>query len=57
VLNAVVWIAKGEVPTDGVETKRPTIDELLQNHDEPVPANFDKAAIEKRIEEMNKPSK
>lgn len=56
VLNAVVWIAKGEVPTSGVESKRPTVDELLQNHDEPVPVDFDRAAIEKRIEEMN-PSK
>lgn len=55
VLNAIVWIAKGEVPTSGVESKRPTIDELLQNHDEKIPDNFDKAAIEKKIEEMNQP--
>jgi len=55
VLNAVVWIAKGEVPTNGVESKRPTMDEMLQNHDEKIPDKFDRAATEKMIEEMNKP--
>jgi hypothetical protein len=55
VLNAVVWIAKGEVPANGVETKRPTVDEMLQNHDEKVPETFDKEAMAKKIEEMNKP--
>ena len=57
VLNAVVWIAKGEVPEPGIESKRPTVDELLQNHDEPVPADFNKEEMAKRIEEMNKPPK
>jgi hypothetical protein len=55
VLNSIVWIAKGEVPENGVESKRPTIDEMLQNHDEPIPADFDKEATAKRMEEMNKP--
>jgi hypothetical protein len=57
VLNSIVWIAKGQVPTSGVETKRPTVDEMLQNHDEPVPPDFDKAAMAKRIEELNAPAK
>ena len=57
VLNSIVWIAKGEVPTNGVETKRPTVEEMLQNHDEPIPPDFDKAAMAKRIEEMNAPAK
>jgi hypothetical protein len=48
VLNAVVWIAKGEVPTNGVESTRPTVDEMLEHHDEPVPADFDKAALARR---------
>ena len=56
VLNAIVWIAKGEVPEAGIESKRPTVDELLQNHDEPVPADFNKDEMAKRIEEMNKPA-
>jgi hypothetical protein len=56
VLNAIVWIAKGEVPANGVESRRPTVDEMLQNHDEKVPDNFDRDAMAKKIEEMNKPA-
>jgi type 1 glutamine amidotransferase len=55
ILNAIVWVAKIEVPKDGVQSSRPTVDEMLTHHDEPVPANFDKEAMAKRIEEMNKP--
>ena len=55
VLNSVVWIAKGEVSGNGIETKRPTMDELLKDHDEPVPADLKRDEIAKRIEEMNKP--
>jgi hypothetical protein len=60
ILNAIVWIAKGEVPANGIESKRPDADELLANRDpdaknEQPPANFDKAALAKDIEEMNKP--
>jgi hypothetical protein len=53
VLNAIGWIAKGDVPKDGIETTTPTVDEMLANHDEPVPANFDRDAMAKRIAEMN----
>jgi hypothetical protein len=53
VLNATVWIAKGEVPANGVESKRPTMDELMSNADEKIPDKFDKAAIEKQILQMN----
>jgi type 1 glutamine amidotransferase len=55
ILNAIVWVAKIEVPKDGVQSTRPTVDEMLTHHDEPVPANFDKEAMAKRIEEMNRP--
>src|SRR5262249_43227462 len=55
ILNAIVWIAKGDVPANGVESSRPSMDELMANQDEKVPANFDKAKLEKQIEEMNKP--
>ena len=55
ILNAIVWVAKIDVPEKGVESSRPTVDEMLQNHDEPVPANIDKDEIARRIEEMNKP--
>jgi len=40
VLNSVVWIAKGEIPENGIETKRPTVDEMLANHDEKIPAKY-----------------
>lgn len=56
ILNAIVWVAKIDVPKDGVRSSRPTVDEMLTHHDEPVPANFDKEAMAKRIEEMNKPT-
>jgi type 1 glutamine amidotransferase len=55
VLNSVVWIAKGEVPEGGVDSKRPTLDEMMLNNDEKVPDNFDKAATQKRIDALNQP--
>ena len=54
VLNAIVWVAKGEVPEGGVKTATPTMDELLANHDEPVPNNFDREKKAKEIEELNR---
>jgi hypothetical protein len=44
------------VPKEGVQSSRPTVDEMLTNHDEPIPPNFDKEATAKKIEEMNKPT-
>jgi type 1 glutamine amidotransferase len=55
ILNCIVWIAKGDVPPDGVPSKRPTVDELLANQDKKVPADFDRAKIEAQIEAMNAP--
>lgn len=60
VLNAIVWIANGEVPEAGVESKRPDVEELLSNRDpgvakEQVPADFDRAKLAAEIEQMNKP--
>ena len=49
-LNAIAWIAGVEVPAGGVMDKPVTMDELLSNHDEEIPKNFDKAAIQKRID-------
>ncbi len=51
VLNAVVWCAKMEVPESGVSSKSLTPDDLLANHDEKVPDNFDKTRIEKMFAE------
>ncbi|CAN5900071.1 hypothetical protein BH23PLA1_BH23PLA1_30370 [soil metagenome] len=38
VLNALVWIARGEVPSEGVASKTPTPQELEANQDFPKPA-------------------
>jgi type 1 glutamine amidotransferase len=53
ILNSIVWIAKAEVPAHGVESKRPTVDELIANQDEPTPRDFDKDKIQKLIDAMN----
>jgi type 1 glutamine amidotransferase len=51
VLNGIVWTAGLDVPAGGVPSKTPTVDELLANQDKPQPKNFDRAKIEKLIEE------
>lgn len=61
VLNAIVWIAQGEVPATGIESKRPDVEEILANRDpdaknEQVPANFDKAKLAQELEDLNKPT-
>ena len=55
VLNMCAWIAKVEVPEKGVPNQRPSVDEMLANHDEPVPEKFNKDAMKERIEKMNRP--
>src|SRR5262249_38414368 len=30
VLNSIVWIAHGDVPADGIDSKRPDVDELMK---------------------------
>jgi hypothetical protein len=52
-LNACVWIAHGEVPKDGVSSKTPSLDEMLENEDDPVPADFDRVGMQKRLDAMN----
>jgi hypothetical protein len=54
VLNAIVWIAKVDVPADGVKSERPAAEEYLKQ-DEEVPKNFDIEKLKREIEEMNKP--
>jgi putative membrane-bound dehydrogenase-like protein len=49
VLNAILWTAKIEVPKEGVSDKPVTLDELIINQDEPIPANLDREAIRKKI--------
>ncbi len=55
VLNAIVWIAGVEVPEGGVESRRPTIEELKQNQDYPEKKDFDWSRIERLIDQWHKP--
>jgi type 1 glutamine amidotransferase len=55
VLNMIVWTAQVEVPAGGVQSKTPTMDDMLANHDEELPKNFDRAKFEKMIQELNQP--
>lgn len=56
VLNAIAWCARIDVPSNGLETKTPTMEELLANLDEPQPANFQAEAIQRQIESWNQQS-
>jgi type 1 glutamine amidotransferase len=54
VLNAIVWCAKFDVPEEGVPAGKVTAEDLLTNHDEAVPQNFDKEGLQKRLDDWNK---
>jgi hypothetical protein len=54
VLNAIVWIAKAEVPEGGVPSKTPTFEELETELGKPRPANFNPDRVKKMIEQFNK---
>jgi len=54
VLNAIVWIAKAEVPQGGVPSKTPTLEELEADLGKPRPANFNPESFKKMIEQLNK---
>lgn len=56
ILNAIVWTAGADVPADGVPAGKVTIDDLLQNHDEPIPADFNekqRPRIQALLDEWN----
>lgn len=54
ILNAIVWTAGLDTPADGVSPGAVTVDDLLQNHDEPVPGDFNKARWQAILDEYNK---
>ncbi|MGQ9503269.1 MAG: ThuA domain-containing protein [Thermogutta sp.] len=54
VLNAIAWCADIDIPQNGLQTKTPTMEELLANLDEPQPGNFQPGAIQERIENWNR---
>lgn len=51
VLNAIAWIAQVEVPKSGVPSKTPTVDEMLENHDD-APQNINKDDIARKLEQL-----
>lgn len=54
VLNAITWTAGVDVPSDGVVEGKVTIEDLLQNHDEPIPEDFNRARYQAMLDEWNK---
>lgn len=53
VLNAIAWTAHIEIPPEGLTTATPSMEELLENQDEPPPANFDPESIRRQIQQWN----
>jgi hypothetical protein len=54
VMNAIVWTAGLDVPNEGVPAGTVSVDDLLKDHDEPVPADFNKAGWQAILEKSNK---
>jgi hypothetical protein len=52
-LNAICWIAKVDVPAEGVKNKPLTIEDLLENQDDKQPANFNREKIEADLKKWN----
>ena len=53
VLNAIVWTTGADVPETGVESQPLTVEDLMANQDEEVPADFDKGAMEELMKGWN----
>lgn len=54
ILNAIAWTAHVDIPSGGVPAGDVTVDDLLQNHDEPIPADFNKARVQAMLDQWNK---
>ena len=54
VLNAIVWTAHGDVPTEGVPTKAFTLKDLTENQDFDAPADFDAEKIRRLLHKWNR---
>ncbi|MGD0089265.1 MAG: ThuA domain-containing protein [Planctomycetota bacterium] len=53
VLNALVWIAKAEVPKDGVPSQTLTLEDLEAAYGKPPPPDFNPKPIQDKIAKMN----
>lgn len=56
VLNAIVWTAHVDSLENGVPSKPLSVQDLMANQDEPVPANFNPERIQKMLDEWNSKS-
>ena len=54
ILNAIVWTSGSQVPSDGIPAGKVSVDDLLQNHDEEIPADFNKAMVQAMLAQWNK---
>ena len=50
-LNGLAWCARAEIPEHGIASPQPTLDELKQNLDEPVPPNYDFRRIQSDLDQ------
>jgi len=53
VLNAIVWVAGLDVPSGGVSSKTPTVEELEANQDYPPDKRFNPDQIRKTLQQWN----
>jgi len=53
VLNALVWTSGLEVPSGGVPSKTPSLDELEANQDYSQPKNWDRKKVQQMIEQWH----
>jgi hypothetical protein len=57
VLNGIAWTAKVDIPPGGVASKTPSFSDLEVNQDKPQPADFDRAKVQKMIEQWITPAR
>jgi len=53
-LNALVWVAGGDVPPGGVASERPTLEQLTAGLDEPPPKNWKPETVREMIDGFNR---
>jgi len=51
VLNAIVWVARLDVPPDGVASVTPTVEALEAHQDFPKPKKYDRERVRKRLQQ------
>jgi type 1 glutamine amidotransferase len=57
VLNALVWVAKADVPKDGVDSPAPTLEQLEKNQDSAKPSDYKPENIKKLLDRWSKAAK